>query len=183
MVTDGAVAKSVSERRNNISKIKPNIMKNIVRIILVAIATIFASIEGFAQPKGHVDERFELTMVVFRLTGVEAFTYASEMQYVTDVDSYFAKFKNHELIEYVKRTIHSRNVLNLYLPVDLAGDTKITPKGIALNDAWNLSCDGSDSSSGTWTKNELKEYVRLLDKFYKETRFHSFFVNHSDFYS
>ena len=29
----------------------------------------------------------------------------------------------------------------------------------------------------------MKEYVSLLDKFYKETRFHSFFVNHSDFYS
>lgn len=158
---------------------KHGILKKYLALIVFVAQTHFV----FAQISAKIDERFELTTVVFRLTGENAFTLAPESKYTADIDSCFAKFKNHELIEYVKRTVHSRNILNLCLPVDLAGDIKITPKGVALNDTWNLSCNGPDSSSGTWTKSELKEYVSLLDKFYKETNFHSFFTSHLDFYS
>lgn len=158
---------------------KHGILKKYLALIVFVAQTQIV----FAQISAKIDERFELTTVVLRLTGENAFTRAPESKYTADIDSCFAKFKNHELIEYVKRTVHSRNILNLCLPVDLAGDIKITPKGVALNDTWNLSCNGPDSSSGTWTKSELKEYVSLLDKFYKETNFHSFFTSHLDFYS
>lgn len=146
-------------------------------ILLLLVAIIFA------QTGAKIDERLELTTVVFRLTGVDCFTNATESNYIADVDSYFSKYANHELIKYVKSVMKSRNILNLYLPVDLAGDIEITKKGITLNDEWNLSCDGPDTSAGSWTKQEIEKYVRLLDKFYKETRFHSFFVGHSDYYA
>lgn len=73
----------------------------------------------FAQISAKIDERLELTTVVLRLTGQNAFTRAPESNYTVDVDSCFSKFKDHELINFVKRTIHSRKVLNLPLPVEL----------------------------------------------------------------
>ena len=159
-------------------------MKNIMnKNLLVSILLLFTVAIGFAQTKAKIDERLELTTVVFRLTGVGYFTNATESNYIADVDSYFSKYANHELIKYVKSVMKSRDVLNLYLPVDLAGDIEITKNGIILNDEWNLSCDGPDTSAGSWTKQEIEKYVRLLDKFFKETRFHSFFVDHSDYYA
>lgn len=138
----------------------------------------------FAQIGAKTDERLELTTVVLRLTGENAFTRAPESKYTADVDSHFSKFKNHELINFVKRTIHSRKVLNLPLPVELAGDIKITSKGIVLNDSWNISIEDSvNVNEGTWTLKEIKEYARLLNKFYKDTDFHTFYLNHTKFYS
>ena len=138
----------------------------------------------FSQICAKTDERLELTTIVLRLTDENAFTCAPKSKYSADVDSYFSKFKNHELISFVKRTIHSRKVLNLPLPVELAGDIKITSKGIALNDLWNLSIeDSTNVNEGTWTSKEIKEYVRFLNKFYKDTDFHTFYLNHTAFYS
>lgn len=160
-------------------------MKNrSLKIILTLVVLVSQSVAVLAQISAKTDERLELTTVVLRLTGEDAFTYAPESKYTADVDAYFSKFKDHELINFIKRTIHSRKVLNLPLPVELAGDIKITSKGIVLNDLWNLSIGDSVSvNEGTWTLKEIKEYVRLLNKFYKETDFRTFYLNHVDFYS
>lgn len=159
---------------------KHGILKKYLALIVFVAQTHFV----FAQTNAKTDERLELTTVVLRLTGVNAFVRAPESKYTADVDSYFSKFKDHELINFVKNTIHSREVLNLPLPVELAGDIKITSKGIALNDLWNLSIEDSlNVNEGTWTLKEIKEYVRLLNKFYKDTDFHTFYLNHTAFYS
>ena len=144
-------------------------MKNIVRIILVVIATILASNEGFAQTKGHVDERFELTSIVFRLTEDVAFVHATPKNYISDIDIYFSPYKHHELIEFVKKTIYSRSSLNIALPTFLASDIKITPKGIVWTDEWvaTIHADNTMEENYRWTKSELQEYLKLLNKFYK----------------
>ena len=160
-------------------------MKNGILKKYLALIVLIAQIPiVFAQTSAKIDERLELTTVVLRLTGQNAFTRAPDSKYTADIDSYFFKFKDHELINFVKNTIHSRKVLNLPLPVELAGDIKITSKGIALNDLWSLSVeDSANINEGTWTLKEIKEYVRLLNKFYKETNFHTFYLNQTEFYS
>ncbi|MCR4825655.1 MAG: DUF4932 domain-containing protein, partial [Bacteroidales bacterium] len=81
-------------------------MKNIVRTVLITIATFLLVNDGSAQPKGHVDERFELTSVVFRLTEDVAFVHSTPANYIADIDDYFSPYKNHELIEFVKKTMY-----------------------------------------------------------------------------
>lgn len=159
-------------------------MKSIVRILIVTIATIFTVNEGFAQPKGHVDERFELTSIVFRLTEDVAFVHATPKNYISDIDDYFSPYKHHELIEFVKKTIYSRSSLNIALPAFLASDIKITPKGIVWTDEWvaTIHADDTLEENYRWTKSELQEYLKLLNKFYKDTRFREFYDAHAAYY-
>ena len=71
-------------------------MKNIMnKNLLVSILLLFTVANGFAQMKGHVDERFELTSIVFRLTEDEAFVHSTPANYIADIDDYFSPYKNH----------------------------------------------------------------------------------------
>ena len=47
------------------------------RYVLSVFACITIANVTFAQSKGYVDERFELTSIVFRLTGDEAFVHST----------------------------------------------------------------------------------------------------------
>ncbi|MCR4826449.1 MAG: DUF4932 domain-containing protein, partial [Bacteroidales bacterium] len=75
--------------------------KNIIICVLFIL-----SIGASAQTKIHVDERLELTSVVFRLTEDVAFVHSTPANYIADIDDYFSPYKNHELIEFVKKTMY-----------------------------------------------------------------------------
>lgn len=136
-----------------------------------------------AQPRARIDERFELTGVVFSLIEEDAYRQLCSVNYLNDIEEYFAKYKNHELIQFVNQKIND----NFYLdfPCTLAADIEITPKGIVFTHQWTTYYDDYTvySDVETWTKTEMDEYLRLLNKFYKDTKFHRFFVSHKDFYS
>lgn len=161
-------------------------MKNIMnKNLLVSILLLFTVANGFAQMKGHVDERFELTSIVFRLTEDEAFVHSTPANYIADIDDYFSPYKNHELIEFVKKTMYAKSILDISLPVQLASDVEITTKGIVWTNNWTPLFEQYDTLSANriWTRPERDEYLRLLNKFYKDTRFHKFYVSHGNFYA
>lgn len=153
--------------------------KNIIFCILLVL-----SIEVSAQTKIHVDERFELTSIVFRLTEDVTFVHESPANYMADIDDYFSKYKHHKLIEYVKKMIYSRRSLDITFPAFLASDIKITPNGIVWTDEWvsTIHADDTLGENYRWTKSELQEYLRLLNKFYKDTRFQEFYDAHAAYY-
>lgn len=159
-------------------------MTSFLKPLLISLAIFLITNDILAQSLGHVDERFELTSIVFRLTDDVAFVHSNPDAYIKDIDDYFSKYKEHELIEYVKKTMYSKSILDISLPASFASDIKITPKGIVWDDEWLKTFDPYDTllTNRIWTQAELKEYLRLLNKFYKDTRFHQFFVNHKDFY-
>ena len=154
------------------------------RILLVAIICFSIVNISFAQTQIHVDERFELTSIVFRLTDDIAFVHSTPANYIADIDDYFSPYKNHELIEFVKKTIYSKSSLNIAFPAFLASDIKITPKGIVWTDEWVATIHADDTSEENyrWTKTELQEYLKLLNKFYKDTRFREFYDAHAAYY-
>lgn len=137
-----------------------------------------------AQPYVHVDERFELTSIAFRLTGEDVCVHSVPENYVADIDNYFSKYENHELIRFLKKTISSKPVFEFSILSDLAGDISIQNGVIKDNDFWitNLQSEDYGKVLEEWTKEELKEYLRLLNHFYKDTKFHTFFEQHKDFY-
>lgn len=106
------------------------------RILLVAIICFSIVNISFAQSKGGVDERFELTSIVFRLTDDIAFVHSTPANYIADIDDYFSPYKNHELIEFVKKTMYSKSILDISLPVELASDIKITSDSIMWTNDW-----------------------------------------------
>ena len=153
--------------------------------LLLSISLLLAFNLSFCQPQVSVDERFELTSIVFRLTDDVAFVHSNPANYIKDIDDYFSEFKNHELIAFVKKTMYSKSILDISLPAFFAGDIKITKNGIVWTDEWTTTFELYDTlpDSKKWTKAELNEYLRLLNKFYKDSKFHKFYTAHADFYS
>lgn len=137
-----------------------------------------------SQSVAHVDERFELTSIVFRLTGEEIFQHTDPIQYVADIDNYFSKYEDHELVKFIRNhIITSEHNFGFSIVSGLAADVEITPKGIVYTKKWNLAYDpDKNDPQYCLTHEELKEYLRLLNKFYKDTKFHSFYEQHHDFY-
>lgn len=160
-------------------------MKHIKKFYFITIFVLFFVNQNLSQPLWHVDERFELTSVVFRLTDDISFVHSSPEVYIADIDTEFSKFKNHELITFIKKTIYSKSVLNIALPVFLASDIKITPSGIVWTDEWLKTFEEEDTQSDRfyWTREEMTEYLLLLNKFYKDSDFHNFYIRHTDFYA
>ncbi len=132
----------------------------------------------------HVDERFELTSIAFRLTGESIHTPTTPANYVRDIDDYFSQYKDHELVEFIRNhIITSEHNFGFSIVSGLAADVEITPKGIVYTKKWNLAYDpDKNDPQYCLTHEELKEYLRQLNKFYKDTKFHSFYEQHRDFY-
>ena len=136
------------------------------------------------QMQVHVDERFELTSIAFRLTGESIHTPTTPANYVKEIDDYFSQYKDHELVEFIRNhIITSEHNFGFSIVSGLAADVEITPKGIVYTKKWNLAYDpDKNDPQYCLTHEELKEYLRLLNKFYKDTKFHSFYAHHRDFY-
>lgn len=154
-------------------------------VILLVFFVFWGPFTVNAQISGHVDERFELTGIVFRLTNEASFVHANPDSYISDVESYFAKYENHELIKFIKKTLKSKSILDISLPMYFASDIEIKRNGIVWTDKWTTTFELYDTipDDQKWTNFELDEYIHLLNKFYKETDFHKFYVDHLDFYT
>ena len=148
-------------------------MKKIILLLILLFCVIWAN----AQTKVSVDERFELTGIVFRLTGERIFTHSVPDDYVSDIDSCFSKYKDHEMIQFLRGILDVRKRhLDFSVIADLAADVEITPKGIVWTKKWKPFYESEEYSrqDDAWSKAELMEYLRLLNKFYKDTKFHQF---------
>ena len=161
---------------NRISKIKK---------MMVFVFFLLGS-QVFGQTNIGIDERFELVSIAFRLTGQQAFVHTDPTNYVANIDNYFSKYKDHELIKYLSQMFGSRSVIELGTVVGLAADIEITPKGIVPTSRWipfvNYEEYGVKKEDWSWSVTEYKECVRLLNKFYKDTKFHQFFLSNQSFY-
>lgn len=151
-------------------------------IVFLFLCTVMSC--ALCQPVARVDERFELTSIAFRLTNEDILVHSEPANYMEDIDRYFSQYKNHELVDFIKSHIIAHgDKYGFSIVSGLAADVEITPKGIVYTDKWNLAYDpDKNDPQYCLTHDELKEYLRLLNKFYKDTRFHSFYVQHSDFY-
>lgn len=60
--------------------------------ILIFLLFISCSQIGICQINVKVDERFELTSIAFRLTGIDVFAYPVPQNYVSDINEYFDQY-------------------------------------------------------------------------------------------
>lgn len=157
-----------------------NLKKTIVTLFLFA-----SSIIVYGQTNVRVDERFELTGIVFRLTGIETFAKSVPQSYANDIDAYFDKYKNHELVKFLNHIVESKMPFEMTFVATSAADIEISGNNIYFSKNLITCYDLAptiDTTNSEWTKAELEEYLRLLNKFYKDTKFHDFFVQHTDYY-
>lgn len=128
-----------------------------------------------------VDERFELISTVFRLADAEEYVSNYNPSYVRQVDDYFSSFKNHELIGYIQHVRESYNFA-YSIPAKAAMMVELKNGHVRINPEWALQKVFTETEEYCWNEVIFRKFVKLLDSFYRESRFHSFFISHLPFY-
>jgi len=147
------------------------IFSHISLAILIASDTLTAK----------VDERFELTSIVFRMVEAEEYINNNVASYAADIDSYFASHKNHPLIKYTKDIIRDRDEVG-YDAVASSTTLLVIQNGkVKLNPRADIA--KYIETDYRWKDETLKQYVKLLDDFYRKTEFRKFFQNHKGLYT
>ena len=82
-------------------------MRNIICLVFLLVC-VTGKCFGQLQPK--VDERIELTGVVFRIAGVPEYTYGVIEEYNKDIDEYFQSYSHHDLIDYIITALEFQSV-------------------------------------------------------------------------
>ena len=128
-----------------------------------------------------VDERFELISTVFRLADAEEYVSNYNPSYVRQVDDYFSSFKDHELIGYIQHVRESYNFA-YSIPAKAAMMVELKNGHVRINPEWALQKVFTETEEYCWNEVIFRKFVKLLDSFYRESRFHSFFISHLPFY-
>lgn len=142
---------------------------------LLPIAGVSAKEKAVAGAK--VDERVELLSVVFRLAGAQEYSYKEAKDYVADIEKWFEPYKGDTLIRYAKK-VRSQSgigydaVARMAVHLEGKGGKYYLPE----NTLASLCGDRR------WNKKNARQFVRLLNDFYKKTRFDKFFKEHEGWY-
>jgi hypothetical protein len=145
-------------------------------ILFVALATMMCTGIQAQIPEATTDERVELLSIVFRLAGAEEYNNQGIAFYDNRVDSLFAPFKEHALIKYAAQIRRERSI-GYDAVMSFAILTEIKDGKIAF--IKNVT-DGSLESR--WTKKTAKQFLKLLNDFYKKSQFHDFYLSQQPLY-
>ena len=135
---------------------------------------------GFSQLKSRVDERFELTSIVFRLAEAEEYVNNQVKDYAAAIDAYFAPYKEHPLIRYVKE-IRERDEVAYNAVSSITFQLEIKANRIGLHPQTDRQAFLQDEPR--WKEETLDKFIQLLDKFYRETKFKTFYNRHRALYA
>lgn len=132
-----------------------------------------------AQIRSQVSECFELVSIVFRLADAPEYVNNQNSDYVKDIDCYFAKNKQHDLIR------HLRDLRKEY---GISFDAVATAAAyLDVEDGQIVVCSDGDvaqisKSDSRWSAQSFHSFVALLNDFYKNTKFREFYLQHLEYY-
>ena len=129
--------------------------------------------------KVEVDEIHELNSIVWRLAGAKEYNQCYIKSYANDIDEYFSKYKDHQLIHYCKKLREQQYVS--HDAIYFAGSFTNLDNGI-ITICDGYTADSLASLDNRWTAETYEQYINLLNDFYKESDFHSFFNSQQALY-
>lgn len=158
-----------------------------VGLVLAALGTAIASEpdeqeastkEAAARPLTIVvDPRVELVSVVFRLAGNPEYNRARIDSYARDVDSWFAKQREHPVVKRARELRRNRGVsfdACMSMAVHLTDAERLNER--VPFDPVPLDLDAR------WKTEEAREFLRDLRAFATESRFREFLAGHQELY-
>ncbi|MBQ0052923.1 MAG: DUF4932 domain-containing protein [Bacteroidales bacterium] len=144
--------------------------------VFVIIILLFIAVDScWANINVKIDERVELTSIVFRLAEAEEFHTSNAPAYLKDIDNYFDKYSSHPLIKYVKE-LRNNDSLNVAYGVVAASSFLFDIKAGKI--VFDLNDNFGDYYFKYWDYASLVKYLNLLRQFYKDTRFSKFWEAH-----
>ena len=129
-----------------------------------------------------VDERIELVSIAFRLAGAMEYVNDLVPEYMAEIDSCFAPYTDHELLTFIRKAREEYNFA-YSIPAKSALMLDLSGGRVRISRNWEIEKEfDSADDLYCWTEDLFREYVDLLDDFYRESGFHEFFLSHKDFY-
>lgn len=130
-----------------------------------------------------VDERIELTSIAFRLAGAGEYVTDWMPEYLAEIDSCFAPYKDHELFSFIRESREEYNFA-YSIPAKAALMLDLSRGRVRISRDWEVGKEfASEEDLYCWTEDLFRRFVDLLDDFYRKSRFHEFFSAHKDFYA
>ena len=130
-----------------------------------------------------VDERIELVSIAFRLAGAMEYVNDRVPEYMAEIDSCFAPYTDHELFTFIRKAREEYNFA-YSIPAKSALMLDLSGGRVRISRDWEIEKEfDSADDLYCWTEDLFREYVDLLDDFYRESGFHEFFLSHKDFYT
>ncbi len=149
-------------------------MQRKVVVLLLLTTALFTNAKSIVPV---VDQRMELMSLVFRLAEAEEYSVNKSSPYIERAYKEFASLREHELIMYTKLLRANYGVAFDAVP-RLALSLQIKKGEVAFRPDIDIT-----KIDKRWQPDSLPKYIKLLNKFYKESEFASFFQANADFYA
>ena len=127
--------------------------------------------------KAEVMETVELMSVISRVAGYMEYSMNWGEQYTQDIDNWFEAHKLHPIIEY-HQGLRQQHGIAFDAPMSLAIRLSAEDGKIVRLKEESGDC-GLDNR---WNGVNMNEFLKLLNQFYTESRFHEFYQQHQSFY-
>ena len=144
---------------------------------LLVLSILFSSILTFSQNKlvAKVDERVEIVSIAFRLAGAEEYSQNYNIKYTDDINTYFKSYKNAQVVEFIKNN-RDKNGLGYDAVMSMAVHLSFK------NEKFSPVKEKENSLDKRWDKVDIKQFIFLLNEFYKITNFQNFFNDNAENY-
>ena len=133
-----------------------------------------------AQPSFRTDERFELSGIAAYLAGYPEYSMCQVSSYRDAVDSCFRDCTDHDLIKFMRQLRETRGTG--FDAVTTAASMLVIENGsVGLSPLADTSM--LYKADRRWSAEVFSKYVSLLDRFYRDTDFGSFYSSFADLYA
>lgn len=154
-------------------------MKILFNIIFIFVFGTINTCFANSQLHGEVNECFELTSIVFRIAEAPEYVNNALIAYSKDIDNYFEKYKEDELISFVKELRRKHGISydaisTATAMIEIINGEVVIKKNIDVKEIATID--------ERWSEETFHSFVYLLNKFYVKSNFRSFYMNHQDLY-
>lgn len=148
--------------------------------ILITLLALLSVQVCFSQTRAKVDERFELTSIMFTLAGVPEFCQCRVSSYWEAIQVEMTPYELTEPIHYI-RELNQRHGIGYSAVSSTAEMLEIVDGEVRLQPRYDISEIGKFSSR--WNEALFSKYIDMVNVFYKQSNFHRFFESHKELYA
>ena len=152
------------------------IMKKLLAVLLITLLSTRVSLAQNPVPV-RFDECVDLMATIWRLSGSSEYNLCKVPSYAHEVDSVFAPFKAHPVVQMARRYQQESGIA--YDAVASYGLhlTLTENSTLVLNDGF---LENSDDSFDRWSDQQKKEFLEPLNDFYSTSHFHDWYSAQKD---
>lgn len=149
------------------------------KVFLFALGIFSSASLCFSQVHSKVDERFELTSIMFALAGVPEYCQCAVPSYWEDIITDLTPYELTEPINYIRK-LNQHYGIGYNAVSTSAALLEITDGKIQLQPQYDIA--KISEYSPRWNEELFTEYIDQINAFYRLSNFHEFFERHSDLY-